>query len=128
MKKAVLAGLMLLSPLAVAGTTVQASSDSAQMTVVMSDNSSAPVRFHIMGNGPAVGGVPGVCEVEGEARYWAGTESGLAWMYLSPDHKTMVLLKARSDGRWTVMGLIPPGQCGEGAESSLDGVYTRTKK
>lgn len=120
---------ILLLPLLTEGsTTLHLTSDSADLTVEMNQNSSAPVKFHIIGNGPGMNDLPSVCEVSGEADFWAGADSGLSWIYFSPDRKSMVLLKGRTDSKWTVLSLLPDGVCGLGAENSLDGVYHRVEK
>ncbi|MCH4996811.1 hypothetical protein WCT65_01965 [Pectobacterium carotovorum] len=125
--KPLLLAAALFSPLAMSAT-FNLASKTATMTIEMSDQSKSPIKFEIIGNGPAINGMPGVCEISGEAPFWAGTDSGLAWMYLSPDKKTMVLIKGRSDDNWAVLSLLPLGLCGVGAENSIDGVYTARKK
>ncbi|MEH0833681.1 hypothetical protein QM999_15310 [Pectobacterium cacticida] len=125
--KPLLLAAALFSPLAMSAT-FNLASETATMTIEMSEQSKSPIKFEIIGNGPAINdGMPGVCEISGEAQYWAGTDSGLAWMYLSPDKKTMVLIKGRLDDNWVVLGLLPIGLCGVDAENSIDGVYTASK-
>ncbi|EHD22809.1 MULTISPECIES: hypothetical protein [Brenneria] len=125
--KPLLLATALFSPLAISAP-LHLSSENATMTIEMSSQSTAPIKFEVIGNGPAINDIPGVCEISGEAPFWAGTDTGLSWMYLSPDKKTMVLIKGRSDDQWTVLSLIPFGFCGVGAENAIDGVYTASKK
>jgi hypothetical protein len=125
MKKMLLL-IALFSPFVVAKT-LQLASPTASLTVDMGDKTSAPIKFDVIGNGPGMNDMPSVCEISGEAKFWVGTDFGSSWMYLSPDKKTMVILKGRTDGKWTVMGFVPDGPCGMGSENSLDGVYDHNK-
>nr|WED68826.1 hypothetical protein PJ912_00255 [Pectobacterium colocasium] len=64
--KPLLLAAALFSPLAMSAT-FHLASKTATMTIEMSNQSKSPIKFGIMGNGPAINGMPGVCEISGEA-------------------------------------------------------------